>query len=195
MKIAGISGSPAPNSRTSAALACALRGAAETDVETQLIELATYELVFYGEVTPEDYPADVVRLRDELAAADALIVGSPEYYGSMTGVLKNSLDLVGADVMRGKIVGLVGIAGGATGAVNTLNTLRIIGRNLHCWVIPQEVSVARAGQCIDDDGTITDPDIEERLLALGRQVARFAILQHRIREEEFLRLWEGLPRW
>jgi hypothetical protein len=48
-------------------LACALRGAAEQNVETQLIELGDYELVFYGQVPPEDYPADVARLRGEVA--------------------------------------------------------------------------------------------------------------------------------
>ncbi len=195
LRILAVCGSLAPGSRTSKALACALRGAAEHNVETQLIELGDYELVFYGQVPPEDYPADVARLREEVGAAQALIVGTPEYYGGMTGALKNALDLVGADALRGKIVGMVGIAGGASGAVNTLNAMRIIGRNLHCWVLPQEVSVANASQVIDPDGTIKDLDIKERLLALGRQVAQFAVLQHRIRQDEFMQLWEGLPRW
>jgi NAD(P)H-dependent FMN reductase len=195
VKITAISGSMAPGSRTSQALACALRGAAEHNVETQLLELGDYELVFYGQVPPQEYPSDVARLREEVGAAQALIVGSPEYYGGMTGALKNALDLVGADELRGKIVGMVGIAGGASGAFNTLNAMRMIGRNLHCWVLPQEVSVANASQAIDPDGTINDQDIEERLLALGRQVAQFAVLQQRIRQDEFMQLWEGLPRW
>jgi multimeric flavodoxin WrbA len=48
VKIAAVCGSLAPGSRTSAVLACALRGAAEQNVETQLIKLGDYELVFYG---------------------------------------------------------------------------------------------------------------------------------------------------
>ncbi len=89
----------------------------------------------------------------------------------------------------------MGVAGGHTGAINTLNTLRIIGRNLHCWVLPHEVSISESGKMFEPDGSVKDPALEERLLEVGRLVARFAILQQRIRDDAFLRLWEGLPRW
>lgn len=195
VRIAAICGSMMPGCRTRVALAAALRGAAEHDVETKLIELRDYELVIFGAVAESEYPPDVARLRDDVDSAQGIIVGTPEYYGGPTGALKNSLELIGADVLRGKIVGLVGVAGGDTGAINSLNTMRIVGRNLHCWVLPQEVSVANSSKAINDDGTIADAALEERLLELGRQVARFTILQRRIRQDEFMKLWEGLPRW
>ena len=120
---------------------------------------------------------------------------SVEYYGSLSGVLKNALDLMGPEQFEGKVVGLVGVAGGHTGAINSLNTMRTIGRNLHCWVVPQEVSVADAGKMFDEDGSLKDPAVDQRLRDLGHVVARLSILQQRIRQDEFVQLWEGLPRW
>ena len=134
-------------------------------------------------------------MREQLSRVHGIIVGTPEYYGGMTGALKNALDVIGSEVMRGKIVGLVGIAGGDTGAVNSLNMMRIIGRNLHCWVLPQEVSIANSAKSFNEDGTVADPAIKERLLDIGRHVAKFATLQQRVRQDDFMQLWEGLPRW
>ena len=134
-------------------------------------------------------------MRREVGDAHGIILGTPEYYGSLSGVLKNALDLTGPDQFEGKVVGLVGVAGGHMGAVNSLNAMRTIGRNLHSWVVPQEVSVADAGKMFDDDGSLRDPALDERLRELGHVVARLSILQKRIRQDEFVRLWEGLPRW
>jgi NAD(P)H-dependent FMN reductase len=90
---------------------------------------------------------------------------------------------------------LIGVAGGHTGAINSLNAMRTIGRNLHCWVLPQEVSVADSKKAFNEDGTVTDPAVEERLLDLGRQVVRLATVQRRIKQDDFMKLWEGLLRW
>ena len=89
----------------------------------------------------------------------------------------------------------MGVAGGHTGAINSLNTMRTIGRNMHFWVLPQEVSVADSSATFNDDGTVTDPAIEDRLLNIGRQVVKFASLQRTVRDTDFMKLWEGLPTW
>jgi hypothetical protein len=73
--------------------------------------------------------------------------------------------------------------------------MRIIGRNLHSWVLPQEVSIAESAKVFNKDGSLTDSEVEQRLLNLGRQVVKFTTLQQRIRQADFMRLWEGLPRW
>ncbi len=195
VQIVGVCGSLVADSTTKKALAYALKGASELEVNTRLIELRDYKLVFYGEVEEAAYPPDVFRLRKTLKEAHGIIFGTPEYYGSLTGALKNMFDLMGRGELEGKVVGLVGVAGGHTGAINTLNTLRIIGRNLHSWVLPHEVSISESGKRFEPDGSVKNPALEERLLEVGRLVARFAILQQRIRDDAFLRLWEGLPRW
>lgn len=195
IRITAVCSSLSMRSTTKMALELALKGAREYDVSTSLIQLRDYKLVFYGEVDEENYPPDVFRLRKELKESQGIILGTPEYHGSLSGALKNMLDLMSTDEFEGKIVGLVGVAGGHIGAINSLNTLRTIGRNLHCWVLPQDVSIAESAKMFNEDGTVTEPAIEQRLLNLGRQAVKFASLQQKIRQDDFMKLWEGLPTW
>jgi len=195
LQILAVCGSLNANSTTEMALALALKGAREYGADTKLISLRDYKLVFYGEVDEKDYPPDVFRLRKEIKEADGIIFGTPEYHGSMSGVLKNMLDLMSQEQLEGKIAGLVGVAGGHTGAINSLNTMRTVGRNMHFWVLPQEVSIAESAKTFNDDGAVTDPAIEQRLLNIGRQVVKFSSLQRSVRNTDFMKLWEGLPTW
>ncbi len=195
IRVVGVCGSLNPTGKTRAALSVALKGSAEYEAETRLIELRDYELVFFGSVSSDDYPEDVHRLRRELREAQGIILATPEYHGSLTGALKNMFDLMSTEEFEGKIVGLVGVAGGQVGAINSLNTMKTICRNLHCWVLPQEVSIAESGCVIGDDGSVIDEALEGRLLNLGRQVVKFASLQQEIRQTDFAKLWEGLPTW
>ncbi len=195
LRILAVCGSLNPESTTKMALSLALRGAEEYGADTKMIALRDYKLVFYGEVDEKDYPPDVFRLREEIKESNGVIFGTPEYHGSISGVLKNTLDLMSHEQMEGKIVGLVGLAGGHTGAINSLNTLRTIGRSMHCWVLPQEVSVADSSKIFNDDGTVADPAIEHRLVNLGQQVVKFASLQQKVKRSAFMKLWEGLPTW
>ncbi len=193
--ISAICGSLSVQNTTKMALEVALRGASEYRASTSLIALRDYELVFFGKVDEDDYPPDVFRLREKIKESHGIILGTPEYYGSLSGVLKNMFDLMRPEEFEGKIVGLIGVAGGHTGAINSLNAMRTIGRNLHCWVLPPEVSIADSKKVFDKDGTVTDAAIEERLLERGRQVVRFATIQRRIRQHDFMKLWEGLLTW
>ena len=195
IRITGICGSLIANGSTKKALTIALSGAAEFDAETTLLELRDIDLVFYGSVPQDEYPPDIVRLRDEIRNSQGIILATPEYHGSLSGALKNMLDLMSIDDFETKIVGLVGVAGGHIGAIHSLDTMKTICRNLHCWVLPQEVSIANSGQAFNDDGTVTNPSLEERLLNVGRQVVKFADVQKKVQQDEFMQLWKTLPTW
>jgi NAD(P)H-dependent FMN reductase len=72
--------------------------------------------------------------------------------------------------------------------------LRTIGRSLHAWIIPEQVSIPQAWKMFDDaTGNLRDKDLEHRLKEIGRQVARFAYLHTSEEALEFLRLWESAP--
>ena len=88
------------------------------------------------------------------------------------------------------MIGLVGTAGGSMGALNSLNHLRTVGRQLHAWVLPAQVSIGSSHKAFDADGAARDEKIQSRLHDLGRDVARFAYL-HSIADDEFLRAWEN----
>jgi NAD(P)H-dependent FMN reductase len=194
IRVFGICGSLRATSFTRLALQVALRGAEEVGAQTQTIDLRTYELIFCdGKEDEGSYPEDVFRLRRDVQAAQGIILGTPVYHGSFSGVLKNALDLMGFREFEGKMIGLVGAAGGRVGAVNALDSLRAIGRGLHAWVIPEQVSIAEAWKAFDNDGNPRDADLENRLLEVGRQVTRFAYLHTSEQAQEFLRLWESAP--
>ena len=195
IRITGVCGSLSADGATRKALAIALRGAAEYDAETALLELRDFNLVFYGSIPQDEYPPDVFQLRQALKDSQGIILATPEYHGSLTGALKNMLDLMNIEDFETKIIGLVGVAGGDIGAINSLNTMKTICRNLHCWVLPQEVSIANSAQTFDDDGNVKDPAIEERLLNVGRQVVKFASVQRKVQQSEFAQLWKSLPTW
>ena len=125
--------------------------------------------------------------------APGLILGTPEYHGGVSGVLKNALDLMGFEELEGKMIGLIGVSGGALGAVHALGHLRTVGRALHAWVIPEQVAIAEAWNVFDEKGNLKNSELEKRLLQLGSQVARFSYLHTSEKALEFLRLWEGAP--
>ncbi len=195
IRVTGVCGSLSADGATKQALAIALKGAAEYNAETALLELRDFNLVFYGSVPQDEYPPDVIQLRQALKDSQGILLATSEYQGSLTGALKNMLDLMSVEEFETKIIGLVGVAGGHIGAINSLNTMKTICRNLHCWVLPQEVSIANSAQTFDDDGTVKDPAIEERLLNVGRQVVKFASVQRKVQQDEFMKMWKTLPTW
>lgn len=192
--VVGICGSLRSASYSRSALGLALQGAQEIGAVTKLLDLREFELPHCdGKEDESHYPEDVFRLRREVKPAQGLILATPEYHGSFSGVLKNALDLMGFDEVEGKMVGLVGVSGGKLGALNALNGLRVVGRSLHAWVIPEQVSIAEAWKIFDDAGNLTESGSAERVKNLGREVARFSYLHSSESTKEFLRAWESAP--
>ncbi len=192
--VIGISGSLRAGSYTTMAVAAALRGAAEAGAKTQLIDLREYKLTLStGVDTDPSYPDSLAELRGLVRSADGIVLGTPEYHGSFSGVLKNALDLMGFEEFEGKMIGLVGVSGGQMGAFDALNSLRNIGRALHAWVIPEQASVPEAWKVFNPDGSIRDEELEKRLKSVGRQVARFAALHRCEQHFDFMKAWEKAP--
>ena len=194
VRVVALCGSLSSKSQTRKACNIALAGAEQAGATTRLIDLREYELVFCnGGEDESSQPDDVARLREDVGAAQGLILGTPLYHGSFSGVLKNAIDLMGFDEFEGKMVGLIGVAGGSVGVSNALTGLRTIGRTLHAWVVPQQCAVPEAWKHFDDDGSANDQAIENRLREVGAQVAKFAALHSSRHFREFLELWQEAP--
>jgi FMN reductase len=175
--VVGVSGSIRNGSFTRRVVEIALRGAQDVGARTQLIDLREYNLIFCdGKEDEREYPEDVYRLRRELSQAAGIILGTPEYHGSFSGVLKNALDLMGFREFQGKMIGLVGVSSGASSAGQALHQLRIVGRALHAWVVPEQAQIAEPWAAFDETGALKDMNLEMRLKNVGRQVAHFAAL-------------------
>lgn len=190
-RVVGLAGSLRHGSFTRRVVQLALEGAAEAGAETELIDLQELSLVFCD--GGRDYPPAVGELKRRVRQAEGVILGTPEYHGSFSGVLKNALDLMGFGEMAGKMVGLVGVSGGSQGATNALNSLRSVGRSLHSWVVPEQASIARVREAFDETGRLRDEALEQRVREVGRQVARFAYLHSSEESRAFLAAWETAP--
>jgi NAD(P)H-dependent FMN reductase len=192
LNVIGISGSLRPGSYTRMALEIAMQGAEEIGAQTRILDLGDYDLPLVdGRDTP--YPEGVQRLRADVQAADGIIIGTPEYHSGMSGVLKNAIDLMGFDEFGGKMLGLIGVSGGTMGGIHALNSLRTIGRALHAWVIPQQVAIPQGWKAFDEEGNLKNEQYRDRLLEVGRQVARFAYMHSSEQVQEFLEMWEQAP--
>jgi len=193
IKIIGICGSLRKESKTCIAINTVLAAAEKAGAEIQLIDLREYELIFCDGRDHNDYPEDVMKLRREVKCAHGVILGTPEYHGSYSGVLKNALDLMGFDEFEGKMIGLVAISAGALGGNDAFNSLRNVGRSLHAWVVPDQVSIPYVDGVIAKNGEISDGNVVTRLENLGRQVARFSYLHSSSEAKDFIRAWEEAP--
>jgi FMN reductase len=97
VKLVGIAGSLREGSYSHQALAIAARTAQALGAEVTILDLRQLNLPFCdGTQDYEDYP-DVALLRQTVEDADGLILVTPEYHGSVSGVLKNALDLMSFD--------------------------------------------------------------------------------------------------
>ncbi|NJL87809.1 MAG: NAD(P)H-dependent oxidoreductase [Leptolyngbyaceae cyanobacterium SM1_1_3] len=161
IKIVGIGGSLRPASYSQQALSIAAQRIEALGGEVEILDLRAMTLPFCdGSKAYADYP-DVKRLQDAVKAADGLILATPEYHGSVSGVIKNALDLMSFDQLAGKVTGLISVLGGQPNS-NALNDLRIIMRWVHGWVIPEQIAIGQAWQAFDEAGELTDDKLSER---------------------------------
>ena len=161
VKIVGIAGSLRNSSYSVRALEEAITRVEALGAEVEILDLREMNLPFCdgGDEYPE-YP-DVTKLRDVVKAADGLILATPEYHGSVSGVLKNALDLMSFEHLSDKVVGSISVLGGQSNS-NALNDLRIIVRWVHGWVIPEQIAVGQAWQAFDKEGKLTDEKLSQR---------------------------------
>ncbi len=194
LHVVGLCGSLRSGSFTRMALHVALRGAEGPGVTTQLLDLDAFDLPFCrGKDNQTTYGENVRRFRASLREADGIVIATPEYHGSFSGVVKNALDLAGFEEFEGKMVGLIGVSGGRNGASDALNTLRAIGRSLHAWVVPTQATISGAWEAFQENGETRDPQDARRLRAVGHEVARFARLHKCGEHLQFLKEWEAAP--
>jgi FMN reductase len=162
MKIAALGGSLRPKSFTYRVLELALKKVEDPVIPTELIDLRKLRLPFCnGEHFYSNYP-DVEVLRQSIQSATGLLLSTPEYHGNISGVLKNALDLLEEEHIAGKVVGLIAVVGGVH-STNALNTMRLICRQLHCWVLPEQIVIPYSEESFDIHGELKDPQLEERI--------------------------------
>jgi FMN reductase len=166
IKIVGINGSLRPGSYSAMALEVAISRVGALGVETEIIDLRKLSLPFCnGGDDYSDYP-DVAKMQQTVKSAAGLILATPEYHGSVSGVMKNALDLMSFEELSGKVAGLISVLGGQSNS-NALNDLRIILRWVHAWVIPEQIGLGQAWKVFNEEGEILDEKLSQRFDAFA----------------------------
>jgi chromate reductase len=166
MRVLAVSGSLRAGSFNTSLLRAADE-AAPDGVELELWE-GIGELPLYDEdLEGHDVPESVRRLREDWAAADAILFATPEYNGSVPGGLKNAVDWASRPplegVLRNKPVAVVGASTGRFGALWAQQDLKRILGVAGARVIGTEIPVARAHERFDAQGRLLDGEIFEQL--------------------------------
>ena len=162
VKLVGIAGSLRDQSYSHQALAIAAQKAQDLGAEVTILDLRQLNLPFCDGSGDYSSHPDVTLLQQTVKSSDGLILATPEYHGSVSGVLKNALDLMSFEHLDGKVVGGISVLGGQSNS-NALNDLRKIARWVHAWVIPEQVAIGQAWQAFDDSGQLVDEKLAERL--------------------------------
>ena len=171
VKIVGIGGSLRTDSYSMQALRLAAEKAEALGAQVQILDLKEMNLPFCdGGSDYPDYP-DVEVMRAAVTAADGLIIATPEYHGSVSGVIKNALDLMSFDHLDGKVTGTISVLGGQSNS-NALNDLRVIMRWVHAWVIPEQIAIGQAWNAFDKAGKLTDDKLSQRMDAFVESLVR-----------------------
>jgi chromate reductase len=165
VRILAVSGSLRAGSFNTGLVRAALEGAPE-GVELELWE-GLGELPIYDEDLESDVPESVRRLREDWAAADAILFATPEYNGSVPGGLKNAIDWASRPkleaVLRNKPVAVVGASTGQFGALWAQQDLKRILGIAGARVVGTEIPVARAHERFDAEGRLLDGEVFEQL--------------------------------
>ncbi|HDF0017476.1 TPA: NAD(P)H-dependent oxidoreductase, partial [Staphylococcus aureus] len=108
-------------------------------------------------------------------AADFLILGTPNYHGSYSGILKNALDHLNMDYFKMKPVGLIGNSGGIVSA-EPLSHLRVIVRSLLGIAVPTQIATHDSDFAKNEDGSyyLNDSEFQLRARLFVDQIVSFA---------------------
>ena len=168
MKLLGISGSLRADSLNAQLLRLAVEGLPD-DFEFELYE-GLAEIPPYDHDLEDLQPDAVEHLKEAIADADAILVATPEYNGSIPGQLKNALDWVSRPIkespIRSKPVAVIGASTGAFGAVWAQRELKKVLGLMGARVIDVELPVAKADRRLD----AADTDLREQLDSVLREL-------------------------
>jgi len=150
----------------------ALRACAELLPQAMALEIADIgDLPMYNQdVFDQGLPAPVQRFREQVAAADGLLIASPEYNFSISAALKNAIDWGSRaphQVFHEKPIAIFSVTPGPVGGARVQYDLRRVLGQLWGHVLPRpEVFIGMAAGKFDAQGRLTDETTRKFLIEL-----------------------------
>jgi FMN reductase len=175
--IVGIGGTMTSNSSSERLLRHVLAQCEAAGADTLCFDGNALDLPMYGYGAPRTDKA--VALIDGLRRADGVVISSPGYHGTVSGLIKNALDYV-EDMARderpyfeARAVGLIAVAAGWQATGTTLATLRSIVHALRGWPTPMAVTVNSVQPVFAENGSVSDETLLKQLDILAQQIVGF----------------------
>lgn len=177
--IVGIGGTGRPNSSSEQALTVALAHAkalGATTVTYGADALSRLPIYIPGATNRSDIAGSLI---NDLSISHGVIIASPAYHGSVSGMVKNALDYVEdlrddrRPYLSNRSVGLIVTAYGWQAAVTTLVALRSIGHALRGWVTPYGATI-NSSEVSFSGGTVDDDRTAAQLGIVAEEVVAFA---------------------
>jgi MsuE subfamily FMN reductase len=174
MNLLGLSGSPARNaaSRTLSAVKRAVEFAHQLDdsIAMETINVRDLEIELCDGRDPALYEGDSKTLIDKIVAADALILGTPVYRGSYTGILKNVFDVIPNDALVGKPVGIIVTGSTQHHYLAIEHQIKPLLGFFHAHALPGGVYLTPEHF---NDSVLVDEGALERLQQLSKAIVQF----------------------
>lgn len=165
-----VSGSARPDGNLATLMDIAAQAVALSSGQVRRLNLHEIQLpvMIWGDADQQALP-EVALVRESAAWADALILGTPEYHGSLSGALKNWFDFLYPE-LAGKLVGVLATTGGGTGDMS-VTAVRNSVMWCHGFCLPFHAAAAEADF---QNGVLASSRVTDRVVRIGHDVVRYA---------------------
>ncbi|MDE1038682.1 MAG: NAD(P)H-dependent oxidoreductase [Phycisphaerales bacterium] len=181
-KVLAFAGSTRKESVNKRLARIALRAAKKAGAETTFVDLQDFNIPLYCDdlVAKQGIPEGVLEFKQLLNSHNGFFIASPEYNGSLTGVLKNAIDwaTIKADgeermsCWNGKIVGILAASPGGLGGIRGLAHIRTILSGIGTIVLPSQLAVGNSHANLINDEQITDENLQLQLQNIAKEMLR-----------------------
>jgi FMN reductase len=172
LKLLGVSGSLRSNSHGLLALNIILQSAKDLGAETRLLDLRESALPMYNpDAQPDEH---VSRVLSDVTWADAFILSTPDYHGTMSGAMKNFLDYHWSE-FSGKLFGY--LCASHEKGITAMEGMRLAVRQCYGWSLPYGVAI-NSHHDLDENGQIKNPNLISRLKMTARDMVIYGSLLH-----------------
>ena len=133
-------------------------------LRTQVLDLAELPPEIFSPTSYAEKPATFNKFTDAVLAADGLVIVTPEYNGSVPGILKYFIDMLPfPESFEQRPVCFVGLAAGIWGALRPVEQLQAIFGYRNAYIFPERVFMPGINKLLDEAGRFTSLDIKGRL--------------------------------
>lgn len=179
-KIIAFAGSTRKDSYNKKLVKIAAEGAKEAGAEVTYIDLEDYPLPLFDEdlEKSEGLPENGRKLKDLFLEHNGLLISSPEYNSSYSGVFKNTIDWLSRPVdgypplecFTDKVAVLMAASPGSLGGLRGLFQLRSLFSNIKVTVLPDQIALTSAGSAFENETTLKDAKMHDSIRELGKKL-------------------------